>query len=179
MPVTSISSATPRQIAALLTIFTAAALAVGAAVQYGLGHPPCSLCVLQRLAYVVVLGLAATATVFPLGPLALRSVAVLVALAACAGLAVATYQVGTNVFAVEVARCGRGPAGYFEDTPLEALARWLLDAGGDCGNPVQLFGFLTMPQLGLAGFLIVLAVSLRFAWVAFRGSRGPRRQDQG
>jgi disulfide bond formation protein DsbB len=168
MPVTSIVPATPRQVATLLTAFTGAALAGGTFVQYGLGHLPCPLCVLQRLAYIVVLSLALTASIFPLGLLALRSVAVLVAVAAFAGFAVATYQVGTNVFSIEVARCGRGPAGYFEDTPLAPLANWLLDAGGDCGNPVQFFGFLTMPQLGLAGFAIVLAVSLRLWWAAFR-----------
>jgi disulfide bond formation protein DsbB len=168
MPIPSIVSATPRQLATLLTVFTAVALAGGALVQYGLGHLPCSLCVLQRLAYVVVFGLALTASVFPLGPIGLRALAILVVLTALAGFGVAAYQVGANVFSVEMARCGRGPAGFFEDTPLEALANWLLDAGGDCGNPVQFLGFLTMPQLGLAGFLILVGVSLRLAWLVIR-----------
>jgi disulfide bond formation protein DsbB len=158
----------PRRLALLLAAASAFPLAGGAFVQYGLGHPPCSLCVLQRLAYFGVLGLALVAAFVPPGRGASRAIAVLIVAVALAGVAVAVYQVATNLLSVEVARCGRGPAAYFDDTPLEAVATWVLDAGGDCGNPVRVVGFLTMPQLGLAGLLVVLALGLRHAWVAFR-----------
>jgi disulfide bond formation protein DsbB len=157
----------PRRLATLLATASAFALAGGAFVQYGLGHSPCSLCVLQRLAYLGVLGLALVASAVPPRSRSLRGIAVLIVAVALAGAAVAVYQVGTNVLSVEVARCGRGPAAYFDDTPLEAVANWVLDAGGDCGNPVQFFGVVTMPQMGLAGLLVVVALGLRLAGVAF------------
>jgi disulfide bond formation protein DsbB len=164
----------PRRLAILLAAASALALAGGAFVQYGLGHPPCSLCVLQRLAYFGVLGLALVAAVVPQRSVASRGIAVLIVAVALAGVAVAAYQVATNLWSVEVARCGRGPAAYFDDTPLEAVANWVLDAGGDCGNPVKVVGFLTMPQLGLAGLLVVLTIGVRHAWVAFRPRDGGR-----
>jgi disulfide bond formation protein DsbB len=166
----------PRRLATLLAAASAFALTGGAFVQYGLGHPPCSLCVLQRLAYLGVLGLALVAAVVPLRPWTLRGIAVLIVAVALAGVAVAIYQVATNLLSLEVARCGRGPAAYFDDTPLEGLANWALDAGGDCGNPVQFFGVFTMPQLGLAGLLVVLGLGLGLAWAAFHRQPGGIRR---
>ena len=160
-------SPSPRRVATWLAAVSAAALAGGAIVQYGLGHLPCSLCVLQRLAYIGVLGLAIVASVVPLRPTALRGMAVLIVAVALAGVAVAVYQVGTSLFSLEVARCGRGPAAYFEDTPLEAAGELGARRGRRLRDPVQVVGVVTMPQLGLAGLLVVLALGLRQAWLAF------------
>ena len=160
-----------RSLAAVLALGCAVALAVGMLVQHGLGHPPCSLCVLQRLAFVTLLALGIALAVLPPAWSVHRPLALLAVLAALAGLGVAVYQVWIGFFPSEIARCGRGPAAYFEDTPLEALANWTLDAAGDCGKPVRLFDLVTMPQLGLLGFVAATAVSFRLAALAYRRKR--------
>lgn len=150
-----------RRVASWLAALCAAALSAGVLVQYGLDHPPCSLCVLQRLGFIAVLLFALPVAALPLRGTQLKVLAGLTLVAFLAGAGVATYQVWLGFFPEGLARCGRGPAGYFEDTPLEAVANLVLDAGGDCGRPVTFFDLVTMPQLGLATYVLLAPLVLR------------------
>lgn len=159
-----------RPLAVVLFVGSVVALGFGMFVQYGLGHLPCSLCVLQRLAFMALLLLALALSLLPVGPGVTRLLALLTVAAALAGLGVALYQVWIGFFPAEVPRCGRGPVAYFEETPLEPLANLVLEAAGDCGKPTRFFDLVTMPQLGLLGFIAAVAISLRIAVLAFRRS---------
>jgi protein dithiol:quinone oxidoreductase len=157
-----------RPAARLLVAACAAALAAGLFVQHALGYPPCSLCVMQRLAFAAALVLALPLALGRPGPKAFPVLAAAILAAVLLGLGVAGYQVWQNAFPSGVARCGRGIAGFFDDTPLEAVAGWLLDAPGDCAKPPRFFGIVTMPQLGLLAFLALLHPALRVAGAARR-----------
>jgi disulfide bond formation protein DsbB len=163
----------PRVVAGWLAAGCAAALAAGALVQYGLGHAPCSLCVLQRLGFVTALSFALPVAALPLRPMQRRVLAGVTLVAFLAGAGVAAYQVWLGFFPDGLARCGRGPAGYFEDTRLETLANFALDAAGDCGRPVTFFELVTMPQLGLTAYLLLAPTVLRLQRLVW--SRNPAR----
>jgi protein dithiol:quinone oxidoreductase len=161
----------PRGLASLLVIGCFVALAIGLFVQHGLGYPPCSLCVLQRLAFIFVLLLTLPMALFGASPGVARMFAAPALIAALLGLGVAIYQVWMSAFPTEVARCGRGLAGYFEDLPFEDFANWVLAAEGDCGKPVRFFG-VTLPQLGLFAFAVMTVAAVRLLALSLR--RSPR-----
>ncbi|MFO1412700.1 MAG: disulfide bond formation protein B [Burkholderiales bacterium] len=159
-------TATPRQVATLLAAGCGAALVTSMFVQHVLGLAPCSLCVLQRLTFTLVLLLAL--------PVALgarpASVATLlggaIGLAAITGVGIAGYQVWLQTFARVVPRCGRGLSAYFEDTPLEGQLEWFLAAEGDCSKPVMLVGSISMAELGLVAFVLITIAAWRMLAVA-------------
>jgi protein dithiol:quinone oxidoreductase len=159
----------PQGLASLLVIGCVVALAIGLFVQHGLGYPPCSLCVMQRLALIFVLLLTLPIALFGASPGIARIFAVSTLVAALLGLGVAFYQVWTNAFPAEVARCGRGLAGYFEDLPFEDFATWVLAAEGDCAKPVRFFG-VTLPQLGLFAFAVMTMAAVRLLGLSQRRS---------
>jgi disulfide bond formation protein DsbB len=159
----------PRRLASLLVIGCFVALGGGLFVQHGLGYPPCSLCVLQRLAFIFVLLLTIPIALFGASPAIAKLFAGPALLAALLGLGVAFYQVWINAFPTEVARCGRGLAGHFEALPFEDFASWMLAAEGDCGKPVRFFG-VTLPQLGLLAFAVMTVAAVRLLRLSFRRS---------
>jgi disulfide bond formation protein DsbB len=159
----------PRGLASLLVIGCVVAVGAGLFVQHGLGYPPCSLCVLQRLAFILVLLLALPIALFGASSGVAKMFAAPALGAALLGLGVAIYQVWMNAFPTEVARCGRGLAGYFDDLPFEQIATWVLAAEGDCGKPVRFFG-VTLPQLGLFAFAVITVAATRLLGLSLRGS---------
>jgi protein dithiol:quinone oxidoreductase len=159
----------PQGLASLLVIGCVVALAIGMFVQHGLGYPPCSLCVLQRLAFIFILLLTLPIASFGASPGTARIFAAPALVAALLGLGVAFYQVWMNAFPAEVARCGRGLAAYFEDLPFEGFATWVLAAEGDCAKPVRFFG-VTLPQLGLLGFAVMTVAAVRLLGLSLRRS---------
>jgi disulfide bond formation protein DsbB len=158
----------PRSLAGIVSLGCAIALATGLFVQHGLGYPPCSLCVLQRVAFIALLLLSTPIAVFDMRPATVRLLTPFVLLAALAGLGVAAHQVWINAFPSGVARCGRGLAGYFEGLPFETVANWVLEAEGDCAKPVRFFGFVTLPQLGLVAFAAIAVLSGRMVLLSRR-----------
>ena len=84
------------------------------------------------------------------------------------GLGVASYQVWMQAYPAEVGRCGRGLEAYFDDSPFEDLANWVLAAEGDCGKPVTFLGLVTLPQLGFLAFAAMAGVALRMNWFPLR-----------
>ena len=161
----------PRLLAALMAAACVGALAAGLVVQHVLGYDPCSLCVLQRLGFVGVLGTAAVLIAFPGAYVLSIALAGTLATMALGGLAVASYQVWLQAFPPLVSACGRGIAGYFDDWPFEAALRWLFDAPGDCAKAVSPFGFVNLAELGLVAFLLMSGAALRLVWLTLRRAR--------
>ncbi|MCC6562516.1 MAG: disulfide bond formation protein B [Xanthomonadales bacterium] len=162
-----------RQLATVLAVGSGLALATGLFVQHGLGYAPCSLCVLQRLAFIVVLIVTLPLAMFRLPRTATMVLVGLALVATLLGLGVASYQVWMQAYPAEVGRCGRGLEAYFDDSPFETLANWVLAAEGDCGKPVTFLGLVTLPHLGLLAFAVMAGVALRMSWLSLR--RGSRR----
>lgn len=163
----------PLRLATLLAVGSGLALATGLFVQHRLGYAPCSLCVLQRLAFIVVLLVSLPLAMFRLPGIATRVLVALALVATLVGLGVASYQVWMQAYPAEVGRCGRGLEAYFEDSPFETLANWVLAAEGDCGKPVMFLGLATLPQLGLLAFAAMTGVAMRMSWLSL--GRGARR----
>jgi protein dithiol:quinone oxidoreductase len=163
----------PRLLAALMAAACAGALASGLFVQYVLGYDPCSLCVLQRLGFVGVLGTAVLLVALPGAYLLSIALAGTLAVITLGGLGVASYQVWLQAFPPLVSACGRGIAGYFDDWPFEAALRWLFEAPGDCAKAVSPFGFVSLAELGLVLFLLMSGAALRLVWLTLR--RAPAR----
>ena len=163
----------PRQLAVVLAVGSGLSLAAGLFVQHGWGYAPCSLCVLQRLAFIVVLIVTLPLAMVRLPRSATLALVALALIATLVGLGVASYQVWMQAYPAEVGRCGRGLDAYFEDSPFEILANWVLAAEGDCGKPVTFLGPVTLPQLGLLAFAVMAGMALRMTWLSLR--RGSRR----
>ena len=162
----------PRRLATVLAVGSGFALATGLFVQHGMGYAPCSLCVLQRLAFIVVLLVNLPLAMFRLPRIAQMVLVALALVATLVGLGVASYQVWMQAYPAEVGRCGRGLEAYFEGSPFETLANWVLAAEGDCGKPVTFLGLATLPQLGLLAFAAMTGVTVRMSWLSLR--RGAR-----
>jgi len=163
----------PRLLAGLLAAACAAALGAGLFVQHVLGYDPCSLCVLQRLGFIGVLGAAVLLVALPGAYLLSIALAATMAATALGGLAVASYQVWLQAFPPLVSACGRGIAGYFDGWPFEAAIAWVLEAQGDCGRAVSPLGFVSLAQLGLVAFVLMSAATFRLLWLTTRGARAP------
>jgi disulfide bond formation protein DsbB len=142
-----------------------AALSAGLFTQHVLGYEPCSLCVLQRLGFIGVLGAAVLLVALPGASALSVALAGIATVMAFGGLAVASYQVWLQAFPPLVSSCGRGIAGYFDGWQFEAAFRWLLAADGDCAKPVSPFGVVSLAQLGLVAFALVSAAALRLLWL--------------
>jgi disulfide bond formation protein DsbB len=150
----------------------AAALAVSMFVQHVLGLAPCSLCVLQRLTFTAVLLLALPLATAPRAPGTSGLLGVAIGAAALTGAGIAAYQVWLQTFARVVPRCGRGLSAYLDGLPFEAQLEWFVAAEGDCSKPVMLLNVVSMAELGLAAFVLILFAAWRIG--ALAAARVPR-----
>lgn len=146
---------------ALIAAGSAGALAVALFMQHGQGLQPCTLCIIQRYAFIW-LGLCALLAMIPCRPLRLTAIT--------AGLLGALGGMGTAlrnlwVMAHPDILCGRDPVEIFlNDLP---SAHWLpkvFVASGLCSTPIPpLFG-LALPAWSLIGLLALaglLGLALR------------------
>lgn len=128
---------------------------------------PCPLCILQRVAVILVgLTFLAAAIQNP-GKIGSRIYAVVGVVFAGCGVAVAGWHVRLqNMPADEVPSCGPGLEYMVENFPLKDVLGMVLKGSGECAEVVWRFLGLSMPtwvvigMLGLAGFAI---------WNNFRG----------
>jgi disulfide bond formation protein DsbB len=154
-----------QPLAWLLVAVCAGGLATGLFVQHVLGLEPCSLCVLQRLGFVLILLVALPVAALPLARLGVTVLAAGVVAAALFGFGVATYQVWLQAFPPAMSSCGAGIGAYLEGWPLEQGLRWIFDAQGDCSrSSFDILG-ITLPQWGLMAFAFLSAAALRLFWL--------------
>jgi disulfide bond formation protein DsbB len=133
--------------------------------QAAIGLLPCPLCVMQRIAYLLVAATAlAAAWHRPAGAMR-RGYALLLMLWSGAGAAVAGWQVYLT-YHPHAAECGISPEEKFLNSL--PLAKWwpaMFEANGDCTRVDWTFLGLSVPELSLLAFLamFVLAV-VAAAW---------------
>ena len=157
--------ATPRQVGQLLVAGCGAALVTSLFVQHVLGLAPCTLCVLQRLTFTVVLLLAILVALKPQPRATTSWLGGAIGALGLTGVGIAAYQVWLQTFARVVPRCGRGLSAYLDGMPLEAQLNWFVAAEGDCSKPVMLVGSISMAELGLVAFVLIAIAAWRIVAV--------------
>jgi protein dithiol:quinone oxidoreductase len=110
--------------------FAVGLLAFGLGLQLALGLIPCPMCILQRMAWLAIVGVSLTATLFVKLPL--RLYAALLAILALAGAGVAARQSWLQWFPPESASCGRDFDGLIETFPLPKALSLMFRGSGDC-----------------------------------------------
>jgi disulfide bond formation protein DsbB len=155
----------PRSLAGLLAALCATGMATGLFVQHVLGLEPCSLCVLQRLGFLLITVTAIGFLLLSTRRLASIVLAGALASAAVFGLAVAGYQVWLQAFPPLMSSCGAGIGAYLEGWPFEQALRWVFDAQGDCARSAFAILGITLPQWGLLAFAFMTAAALRLGWL--------------
>lgn len=131
-------------------------------VQYGLGLEPCPLCILQRIAMIVLGVVFLIAALHPAGVLGRRIYAVLLGLVALAGSGVAGRHVWLTMLPPErVPACGPGLDFMLESFPLRDALSMVLSGSGECAEVAWRLLGLSMPVwvlmalIGLGAFGVV------------------------
>ncbi len=155
----------PRALAFALLLLPSTAVATSLFVQHALHVDPCSLCIVQRLTYLVCAVLAIAAFALH-GRRSGRVLCGLVLVGALGGLSVAAYQVWLQAFPPAQSSCSAGFAMLLDDTPFEGAWRWLMDAPGDCREITFRILGLTMAQAStvLFGVISVVAARTLYRW---------------
>lgn len=130
--------------------------------QHVLMLDPCPLCILQRIA-VILLGITfLLAAAHGPGKVGARIYAVLAVVFAAAGAAVAGWHVHLqNLPADEVPSCGPGLEYMVENFPLRDVMGMVLKGSGECAEVTWQFLGLSMPESVLVS---VLALGLFGLW---------------
>lgn len=130
--------------------------------QYGLGLEPCPLCILQRVAMIVLGVVFFIAALHPAGVIGRRIYAVLLGLVALAGSGVAGRHVWLTMLPPErVPACGPGLDFMLESFPLRDALSMVFSGSGECAEVEWRLLGLSMPVwvlmalIGLGAFGIV------------------------
>lgn len=138
-----------------------AGLAIAVAyLQQRIGLLPCPLCVIQRIAYILIALTALAAAAFhPKGP-GRWLFGVLLLLWSSAGAAVAGWQVWLTYHAY-AAECGISPEEKFLNAlPLSKWWPAMFEANGDCASVTWTFLGLSVPELSLIAFVLLAGAAL-------------------
>jgi disulfide bond formation protein DsbB len=137
--------------------------------QYGLGLEPCPLCILQRVAVLVVALLFLAALAHDPGDRGARAYGVLIDLAALAGIAVAARQIWIiNQPPGTVAECGASLDYMMDVLPWHEVLAKVLTGSGECGKVDWVFLGLNMPTWVLMSLVVVGTWGLAVNWLGRR-----------
>ena len=138
---------------AALTLIAAALF-----MQHVVGLNPCPLCILQRIAYLVLAiasGLAAWRT-----PQAVRPVLGVAALIfAVIGAGIAAWHVRLKAMP-DVLSCGPGLGAMLENFPLTQVLPRIFRGSGDCADATAVLFGISLPAWSLIGFLVLALVTI-------------------
>jgi disulfide bond formation protein DsbB len=156
----------PRVLLAAIVLLVALSMAGALFFQHALQLEPCPLCVLQRVAIIGAGAFAALGLL--LAGAAGQLVAIcLSALFALAGAGIAGWHSWIVLYPPESMSCGRPFEWFHKDFPLALWLPKLFAGEGDCIRvDWSLFG-LTIPNLSLIAFVLLLAaaaLAARAAW---------------
>ncbi|MCG6117317.1 MAG: disulfide bond formation protein B [Aquimonas sp.] len=138
-------------------------------VEHGMLMLPCPLCILQRIAFVVMAVFFLSGAVFGPRPVWLRRLnAGLVGLAAAVGAGIAGWHVRMQTLpAGDVPSCGGMELSYMVGNfPLRRVAEMVFTGSGDCAKIDWTFLGISMPAWTLAWFIGLGAGAL---WAGLRG----------
>lgn len=151
----------PRALNGLTLLACAAAFGGALYMQYVDGLEPCPLCIFQRLALIAVMVLLLVATVHGPRGTGVRVYALLTALTALAGAAIAIRHLWLQSLpADEVPACGPSLEYMVDVFPWHEVLATVLSGSGECAEVSWRFLGLTIPGWSLVVFGGVLAVAL-------------------
>jgi len=155
-----------------LFIVCAALLGYGLYLEHVLGQEPCPLCVLQRIAYIVVAVIALVAAIHGPSGIMNRIYSGLIALAAIAGGGIAGRQVWLQHLPPDqVPECGPGYDYLMDVFPLDEALGMIFTGSGECAEVDWTFLGLSIAEWSLAMFVIILLAAL---WILLTGGREAR-----
>jgi disulfide bond formation protein DsbB len=160
----------PKALLAFIVALVVASMAGALFFQHVLHFEPCPLCVLQRVA-IIGAGVFAALGLFAAGVTGLLAATALSGLSALAGAGVAAWHSWIVMYPPESMSCGRPFEWFHEEFPLGTWLPKLFAGEGDCLKiDWSLFG-LTIPNLALISFVVLLAaaaLAARAAWARRR-----------
>ena len=158
--------ATPRALLALIVAAVVLAMAGGLFFQHVLHLEPCPLCVLQRVAIISV-GIFAALGLLAGGARLQFLAAASAGVCAFVGAGIAGWHSWIVRFPPESMSCGRPFEWFHEEFPLATWLPRLFAGEGDCLKVEWTLLGLTIPDLSLVAFLLLLALAvmaMRAAW---------------
>lgn len=135
---------------------SAGLIAAALFMQHVVGLSPCPLCILQRVAYLllaVTAGLAAWRSPRPSG----RAIGVSALVMALVGAGVAAWHVRLKS-SPEMLSCGPGLGAMLENFPLTQVLPRIFRGSGDCADPDAVLMGFSLAGWSLAGFLVLALV---------------------
>jgi len=160
----------PRTLLAAIVLIVATSMAGALFFQHVLHLEPCPLCVLQRVAIIGAGVFAAFGLLFAGAAGQLVAIG-LTALFTLAGAGIAGWHSWIVAFPPESMSCGRPFEWFHQDFPLTKWLPKLFAGEGDCIRVDWSLLGLTIPNLSLIAFLLLLAMvalAARAAWLRRR-----------
>jgi disulfide bond formation protein DsbB len=150
-------------------LFCAGLLGYAYHVQFNLGLEPCPLCILQRVAFIATGLFMLVAALHNAGRVMSRVYAVLIALAALAGAAIAGRHVWLQHLPPDqVPECGPGLDYMLDVFPLSQTLRMVFTGSGECAEVAWRFLGLSMPAWTLLCFIGLAVGGFARNWLADR-----------
>lgn len=157
----------PKALLAAIVGLVALAMAGALFFQHVMHFEPCPLCVLQRVA-IIAAGASAALGLIAAGVPLQMAAAALTMLFGIAGAAVAAWHSWIVRFPPESMSCGRPFEWFHEDFPLAVWLPKLFRGEGDCLRIDWSLLGLTIPDLSLIAFLLLLAAAALAARAIWR-----------
>jgi disulfide bond formation protein DsbB len=157
----------PRALLGSVVALAVLAMAGALFFQHVMHFEPCPLCVLQRVA-IVAAGASAALGLFAAGAAGQLAAAALTLAFGIAGAGVAAWHSWIVRFPPESMSCGRPFEWFHEDFPLAVWLPKLFRGEGDCLRIDWSLLGLTIPDLSLLAFLLLLAAAALAARAIWR-----------
>lgn len=135
-------------------------VAFGLYLQHGKGLEPCPLCVLQRVIFLAIAGIALVAALFGTRRPAQIGGGLAITLLALAGVGVAGRQSWLQHFPPPIQECGADFYFLVDTTPLGQLLPALLSGTGDCAVRGWVFLYLSIAEWALLCFTAIAVLAL-------------------
>ena|SRR5215212_9297173 len=133
--------------------------------QFYEGLEPCPLCIFQRVAMIVLCALFLLAAAHHPGKLGVRVYAVLIALVALTGAAIAGRHVWIqHLPADQVPECGPSLSYMLDVFPLNETLAMVFTGSGECAKVHWMFLGLSMPAWVLLWFMLLGGIGLWVNW---------------
>jgi disulfide bond formation protein DsbB len=135
-------------------------VAFGLYLQHGKGLEPCPLCVLQRVLFLAIAGIALVAALFGTRRPAQIGGGLAITFLALAGVGVAGRQSWLQHFPPPIQECGADFYFLVDTTPLGQLLPALLSGTGDCAVRGWVFLYLSIAEWALLCFTAIAVLAL-------------------
>ena len=135
-------------------LFTGGLMGFGLYLQYIKHQDPCPLCMVQRVIFIIILGLFALAMLHGPKRAGSRIYAALIVLFSLAGIGVAARHIWIqNLPKDQVPACGPGLDYMLETMPMAELLKQLMHGSGECAAKGWTFLTLGIPQWALLSYI--------------------------